>query len=91
MMLWRMLDVDALWTERLPCSRKGTRWNLVLIVPTAYRLIEPGSEWRLHREWYGRTALADLLGADVIRSPIRTCCTGAIVGCWGTSKRCLAI
>src|SRR5262245_1831694 len=30
----------------------------------AYRLIAPGSEWRLHREWFGRTALADLLGAD---------------------------
>jgi hypothetical protein len=30
----------------------------------AYRLIAPGAEWRLHREWYGRTALADLLGAD---------------------------
>ena len=30
----------------------------------AYRWIEPGSEWRLHREWFGRTALADLLGGD---------------------------
>jgi len=38
--------------------------DLVLFVLAAYRLIEPGSEWRLHRQWYGRTALADLLGAD---------------------------
>ena len=30
----------------------------------AYRLIEPGSEWRLHREWFGKSAMADLLGAD---------------------------
>ena len=30
----------------------------------AYRLIAPGAEWRLHREWYGCSALADLLGAD---------------------------
>ena len=29
-----------------------------------YRLLSPGSEWRLHREWYGRSALADLLGLD---------------------------
>jgi hypothetical protein len=36
----------------------------VLFVLAAYRLIAPGSEWRLHRDWYGRTALADLLGAD---------------------------
>ncbi len=31
---------------------------------TAYRLLAPGSEWRLHREWFERSALADLLGAD---------------------------
>jgi hypothetical protein len=30
----------------------------------AYRLLAPGSEWRLHRHWFERTALADLLGAD---------------------------
>jgi transposase len=36
----------------------------VLLVLLAYRLIAPGSEWRLHREWFGRTALADLLAAD---------------------------
>jgi transposase len=29
-----------------------------------YRLIDPGSEWRLHRQWYERSAMADLLGAD---------------------------
>ena len=62
--LWQMLDLDVFWADRLPASRKGTRWDLVLFVLVAYRLIEPGSEWRLHREWYGRTALADLLGAD---------------------------
>ena len=28
----------------------------------SYRLIDPGSEWRLHREWYERSAMADLLG-----------------------------
>jgi transposase len=62
--LWQALDLDVFWAERLPPSRKGTRWDLVLFVLAAYRLIAPGSEWRLHREWYGRTALADLLGAD---------------------------
>jgi hypothetical protein len=36
----------------------------VLVVLAAYRLIAPGSEWRLHRERIARTALADLLGAD---------------------------
>lgn len=62
--LWRELELDRFWGERLSPSRKGTRWDHVLLVLVAYRLIAPGSEWRLHREWFGRTALADLLGAD---------------------------
>lgn len=62
--LWEELRLDRFWAERLPASRKGTRWDQVLLVLAVYRLIAPGSEWRLHREWYGRSALADLLGAD---------------------------
>jgi Transposase DDE domain len=62
--LWQKLELDRFWGERLSPSRKGTRWDQVLLVLVAYRLIAPGSEWRLHREWFGRTALADLLGAD---------------------------
>jgi len=62
--LWEELQLDRFWAARLPASRKGTRWDQVLLVLVAYRLIAPGAEWRLHREWYGRSALADLLGAD---------------------------
>jgi hypothetical protein len=64
MKLWEELNLDRFWADRLPASRKGTRWDQVLLVLTVYRLISPGAEWRLHREWYGRSALADLLGAD---------------------------
>src|SRR5277367_6671776 len=63
-LLWRELQLDRFWAERLPASRKRTRWDHVLQVLVAYRLIEPGSEWRLHREWFGKSAMADLLGAD---------------------------
>jgi hypothetical protein len=62
--LWEELRLDRFWAERLAPSRKGTRWDQVLLVLVAYRLIAPGAEWHLHREWYGRSALADLLGAD---------------------------
>jgi hypothetical protein len=62
--LWRELELDRFWSEGLSPSRKGTRWDQVLVVLVAYRLIAPGSEWRLHREWFGLTAWADLLGAD---------------------------
>jgi transposase len=62
--LWRELELDWFWTERLGISRKGTRWAEVLLVLVAYRLIAPGSEWHLHRQWFGQSALGDLLGAD---------------------------
>jgi len=62
--LWRELDLDRFWGERLGISRKGTRWDDVLLVLVAYRLIAPGSEWRLHRQWFASSALGDLLSAD---------------------------
>jgi transposase len=60
--LWRQLELDEFWTERLAPSRKGTRWDEVLLILVVYRLLSPGSEWRLHREWFGHSALPDLLG-----------------------------
>jgi Transposase DDE domain len=62
--LWRELQLDRFWADRLPPSRKGTPWDQILQVLAAYRLIAPGSEWRLHRQWFGNSAMADLLGAD---------------------------
>lgn len=62
--LWRELELDEFWFEHLPPSRKGTRWDEVLRILVVYRLLSPGSEWRLHREWYGRSALPDLIGLD---------------------------
>ena len=43
---------------------EGTRWLNVLKTLVAYRLIDPGSEWRLHRQWYEQSAMGDLLGED---------------------------
>jgi transposase len=70
--LWEELHLDRFWAERLEPSRKGTRWDQVLFVLVAYRLIAPGAEWHLHREWYERSALADLLGADAAVADIHT-------------------
>lgn len=61
--LWAELGLHTFWAERLPPSRKGTRWDLILAALTAYRLLDPGSEWRFHREWYLQSAMPDLLGA----------------------------
>ncbi len=63
--LWRELALDRFWALRLGPSRKGTRWHQVLLLLATYRLLAPGSEWRLHRQWFEGSAMADLLGEDV--------------------------
>ena len=35
--LWRDLQLDRFWADRLPASRKGTRWDQILQVLAAYR------------------------------------------------------
>jgi transposase len=62
--LYRQLGFDTFFAEHLPASRKGTRWDRILQVLVTQRLLAPGSEWHLHRDWFERTALADLLGDD---------------------------
>ena len=63
--LWNQLELDAFWSERLPPSRKGTRWLDVFKACVFYRLLDPGSEWRLHRHWFEHSGVGDLLGADL--------------------------
>jgi transposase len=62
--LWDQLQLEEFWRERLPDSREGTCWRNVLQTLTLYRLIDPGSEWRLHREWFKNSAMGDLLNED---------------------------
>ena len=62
--IWEQLKLEAFWRERLPASREHTSWHQILLVLCAYRWIDPGSEWRLHREWYAGSAMGDLLNAD---------------------------
>ncbi|MEK7747337.1 MAG: IS1634 family transposase, partial [Elusimicrobiota bacterium] len=62
--LWELLDLPRFWSQHLPPSRQGTAWRLILTALAVYRLIEPGSEWRMHRHWFGTTALGDLLGPN---------------------------
>ena len=54
--LWDKLELSSFWKNHLPPSRKGTRWINVLQTLVCYRLIDPGSEWRLHRYWYDQWA-----------------------------------
>jgi transposase len=62
--LYEQLDLDRFWAARLPDSRQGTSWRHILQTLVCYRLIDPGSEWRLHRLWFEQSAMGDLLGED---------------------------
>ena len=60
--LWERLEPDRFWRPRLPPSRQGTRWLDVLKTLARCQLIDPGSEWRLHRHWHEHGAMGDLPG-----------------------------
>src|SRR5262245_5059984 len=62
--LCKELQLDAFWRARLGFSREDTDWEHVLQVLVCYRLLDPGSEWRLHRVWFEQSALGDLLAED---------------------------
>jgi hypothetical protein len=62
--LWRQLQLDRFWSEKLPEGREGVAWPQVLELLVVNRLIEPGSEFRLHRHWFDHSAMDILLGQD---------------------------
>ena len=62
--LYEQLALDQFWKDRLADSREGTCWRHVVQTLVCYRLVDPGSEWRLHRLWFDTSAMGDLLGED---------------------------
>jgi transposase len=62
--LYEQLRLDEFWAGRLPNSREGTCWQHILQTLVCYGLIAPGSEWRLHRQWFEQSAMGDLLDED---------------------------
>jgi transposase len=62
--LYEQLQLDRFFAPLLPPSREGTSWQHILQTLVCYRLIDPGSEWRLHRQWFEESAMGDLLGED---------------------------
>src|SRR5258708_7146316 len=62
--LYEQLRLDNFWAERLADSREGTCWQHILQTLVCYRLIDPGSEWRLRRQLFEQSAMGDLLDED---------------------------
>src|ERR1700690_1015925 len=62
--LWRQLQLDRFLAEKLAPGREDVPWAQVLELLVVNRLIEPGSEFRLHRHWFDHSAMDVLLGRD---------------------------
>src|SRR3989440_2749606 len=62
--LWRQLHLDRFWSGKLPRGREAVAWPQVLELLAVNRLIDPGSEFRLHRQWFDQSAMDVLLGED---------------------------
>jgi transposase len=62
--LWHQLGLDSFWQQRLPDGREAVSWEKVLQLLVVNRLIDPGSEWRVHRQWFLESAMDELLGVD---------------------------
>lgn len=62
--LWRQLELDQFWQTKLPHGRESVGWSKVVELLAVNRLIDPGSEFRLHRQWFDQSAMDVLLDAD---------------------------
>jgi transposase len=62
--LWRQLKLAEFWQSRLPEAREAVPWEKVLRLLVVNRLLDPGSEFRVHRQWFDQTAMGELLGTD---------------------------
>jgi len=62
--IWQRLGMTEFRNDRLPIGREEVSWTKVLQLLVVNRLIDPGSEFRLHRQWFDRSAMDELLGVD---------------------------
>ena len=62
--LWSQLGLDEFWQRRLPEARESVSWEKVLRLLVVNRLLDPGSEFRVHRQWYIDSAMDELLQTD---------------------------
>jgi transposase len=62
--LWHQLVLDEFWQQRLPEGREAVSWAKVLQLEVVNCLLDPGSDFRLHRQWYVDTAMDELLETD---------------------------
>jgi hypothetical protein len=62
--LWEQLGLSGFWQARLGVERGGVPWAKVLEILVISRLIDPGSEFQVHRLGFANSALDELLQVD---------------------------
>ncbi len=64
--LWAQLGLAEFWREKFgeETQREWVPWEKVLRLLVVNRLIDPGSEFRIHRQWFDRSAMGELLETD---------------------------
>jgi len=62
--LWHQLGLDEFWRQRLPEGREKVSWEKVLRLLVVNRLLDPGSEFQIHRQWFVDSAMDELLEED---------------------------
>jgi hypothetical protein len=82
--LWEMLGLSTFWRDRLPASRKGTRWRNVLQTLVSYRLIDPGSVGMTIAQW-------GIFWVKTSGLPAKTRCIGVTTSFWSTRTSCFSI
>jgi hypothetical protein len=91
--LWEELELGRFWAERLAKHQGDVPWEKVVQVLAVSRLCDPGSEFRVHRQWFGQTAMGELLASAVSSaerawarpSRARTGSTAAWT-CWSSTR-----
>jgi hypothetical protein len=62
--LWDQLDLQEFWQSRLGAGREAVSWEKVLQLLVVNRLLEPGSEFHVHRHWFVESGIGVLLEED---------------------------
>ena len=62
--VWHQLGLDEFWQQRLPEAGETVSWEKVLRLLVVNRLLEPGSEFHIHRQWFVDSAMDELLETD---------------------------
>ena len=83
--LWQQLGLDEFWQQRLPEGRETVSWEKVLRLLVVNRLLDPGSEFRVHRQWYLNSAMDELLEAGFEMAE-KDRLYRAWIACWSTNR-----